>query len=54
MWRFLSQLRSWHLFVVAAAVFIIDLVIPDPVPFLDEVLLGIVTLLLARWKRPDR
>jgi len=30
--------------------FVVDLVIPDPVPFLDEILLGVVTLLLSRWK----
>ena len=49
--RFLSGLRSSHLFLIVAALFLIDLVIPDPVPFLDEAFLGVVTLLLARWKR---
>ena len=50
--RFLSGLRSSHLFLIAAALFVIDLLMPDPVLFLDELLLGVVTLLLARWKRP--
>jgi hypothetical protein len=31
--------------------FVINLAVPDPVPFLDETLLGLVTLLLARLKR---
>lgn len=49
-WAFLRGLRSWQLFVLAATLFAGDLVTPDPVPFLDEILLGVVTLLLARWK----
>ena len=52
MWRFLSGLRTSQLFLIAAALFVIDLFIPDPVPFLDELLLGVLTLSLARWKTP--
>lgn len=52
MWRFLRSLRSWQLFLLAFGLFVSDLVIPDPVPLVDELFLGIVTLLLARWKRP--
>ena len=46
----LSGLRSWQLFLVAAALFAADLLIPDPIPFVDEVMLALITLLLARWK----
>ena len=52
MWRFLSGLRSSQLFIIVAVLFVVDLFIPDPVPFLDEILLGVLTLLLGRWKRP--
>ena len=51
MWAFLRGLRSSQLFLLAAALFLVDLVISDPVPFLDEVILGVVTLFLARWKQ---
>ncbi len=47
----LSRLRSWQLFVVAAALLVADLLIPDPIPFVDEIMLALTTLLLARWKR---
>lgn len=47
----LSRLRSWQLFVVVAALFVADLLIPDPIPFVDEAMLALTTLLLARWKR---
>ena len=47
----MSRLRSWQLFLVAAALFVADLLIPDPIPFVDEIMLALTTLLLARWKR---
>jgi hypothetical protein len=46
----LSRLRSWQLFLVAATLFVADLLIPDPIPFVDEIMLALTTLLLARWK----
>jgi hypothetical protein len=49
--RFASRLRYPELFFLAAALFAIDLVVPDLVPFVDEILLGLATLLLAGWKR---
>tara|TARA_A100001037_G_scaffold192557_1_gene172251 strand:- start:214 stop:396 length:183 start_codon:yes stop_codon:yes gene_type:complete len=47
----LDRLRSWQLFVLAGGLFLADLFVPDPIPFVDEVILGLTTLLLARWKR---
>lgn len=48
--RFLGRLSYPRLFLVAAALFLVDLVVPDLIPFIDEVLLGLGTLLLANWK----
>ena len=31
--------------------FLITLFLPDPFPFVDEILFGLGTLLLANWKR---
>lgn len=47
----LSRLRSWQLVAVAAVLFLIDLVVPDPLPFVDETLLGFLTLWLSRRVR---
>ena len=47
----LSRLRSWQLFVVAGVLFVVDLLVPDPIPFIDEIMLGLTTLIMARWKR---
>ncbi|GAB3365620.1 hypothetical protein GCM10027431_06790 [Lysobacter rhizosphaerae] len=47
---FLGRLSYPRLFVVTAVLFVIDLVIPDFIPFADEILLGLGTLLLANFK----
>ncbi len=47
----LSRLRSWQLFVAAVLLFVGDLLVPDPIPFIDEIMLGLTTLIMARWKR---
>ena len=48
--RFLSRLATPRLFLLAAVLLAIDLVVFDPVPLLDEVLLAILTLIFARRK----
>ncbi len=51
-----SRLRFPTLFKIVAALFIIDLVTPDLIPFItfglpfDEIFMGALTLLLASWK----
>jgi hypothetical protein len=47
----LSRLRFPTLFLVSAALLIVTLVVPDPLPFADELLLGLATALLASWRR---
>jgi hypothetical protein len=49
--RFAAGLRFPTLFAIAAALFLLDLVIPDFIPFADELLLGLVTLMLGTLKR---
>jgi hypothetical protein len=47
----LRNLRFPILAILVGALFLASLVIPDPIPLVDELLLGLVTLLLANWKR---
>ena len=47
----LTRLRFPVLFAVAATLFVIDLVVPDVIPFADEVLIGLATALLASWRK---
>jgi hypothetical protein len=48
---FLGRLSFPRLFVLAAALWALDMVIPDFIPFIDELLLGIGTLLLASFRK---
>jgi len=45
------RLRYPTLFKLTAGLFALTLLIPDPIPFIDELVLGFGTLLLANWKR---
>ena len=46
-----GRLKHPQLFGVIAALFAVDLVVPDLIPFIDELLLGLGTVFLANWKR---
>jgi hypothetical protein len=48
--RWFGRLSYPRLFLLAAGLFAADVVIPDLIPFADELLLGLGTLLLANWK----
>jgi len=47
-----TRLKFPQLLVVTAILFLIDLVIPDLIPFADEILLGLATALFAMWREP--
>jgi len=51
--RYVSSLRFPYLLALTAGLFLADLVFPDVIPFVDEALLGLLTLLLARLKRTE-
>lgn len=50
--RWASRLRHPALFKLTAAAFLLSVLIPDPIPFIDEIVLGLATMTLANWKRP--
>ena len=45
------KLRYPTLFKITAALFVLNMLFLDPLPFVDEILFGLATLLLANWKR---
>ena len=49
--RWFGKLSYPRLFMLAATLFVADVLIPDFIPFADELLLGLGTLLLANWKQ---
>lgn len=48
--RWAGRLRHPALFKLIATLFLINLVVPDIIPFIDEILLGLATLALGNWK----
>ncbi len=49
--RFLGRLKFSQLFLLTAGLFVLDLFVLDPVPFIDETLLLLLTLLFGSWRQ---
>jgi hypothetical protein len=49
--RYFSGLRFPWLFGIFAFIFGVDLIVPDLLPFADELMLGLGTLLLGAWRK---
>lgn len=50
----LSRLSYPRMFLVMATLFGINLLIPDPIILVDEILLGLATMMLAKRKRAPK
>ena len=48
---YLSKLKHPQLFKLFAFLFVFDLLVPDLLPFIDELLLALGTLILGNWKQ---
>ena len=46
-----NQLRFRNLFFLVMSLFLVDLLIPDFIPFIDEIILGLLAIILANWKK---
>jgi hypothetical protein len=49
--RFAGRLRFPTLFFLFLVVFVADLFVPDFIPLVDEIILGLLTLLFGAWRR---
>ena len=49
-----GRLRFPQAFALTVVVFLIDLIVPDPIPFADELLLGLLTVLFGLWRKGGR
>jgi hypothetical protein len=45
------NLRFPTLFLIFVILTLLDLVLPDPIPFVDEIALAVLALLFGTWKR---
>jgi len=48
--RYASGLRYPRLLLIILGLFILDVAVPDLIPFADEVLLGLIALVISRMK----
>ena len=46
-----NRLRFRNLFLLITGLFIIDLLVPDMIPMVDEIILGLLAAMLANWKK---
>jgi hypothetical protein len=46
-----NQLRFRNLFFMVIGLFFVDLLLPDFIPFIDEIILGLLAIILANWKK---
>jgi hypothetical protein len=47
--RLLPRMRYPYLFLILGALFLVDLVFPDPIPLVDEILLAVLTFIAATF-----
>lgn len=45
-----NRLRYPTLFKLTAGLLLVDVLLPDPLPFVDELAFGLATLALAQWR----
>ena len=48
--RFASRLKFPQLFFLVSALFVLDWFVPDPIPFIDEAILGLTAVALGMWR----
>lgn len=49
--RWAQTLKFRQLFFLTLMLLVVDFIIPDPLPFLDEIVLGLATMLLGSIKK---
>lgn len=47
---FANKLKFRNLFILIIVLFIVNLLIPDFIPFIDEIILGLLAIILANIK----
>ena len=46
-----NRLKFRNLFLIIIFLFIVDLIVPDFIPLIDEIILGLLAIILANWKK---
>ena len=46
-----DKLKYKNLFLMTLFLFIVDFIVPDMIPMIDEIILGLLAIILANWKK---
>jgi uncharacterized protein DUF6116 len=46
-----DKLKFRNLFLIVISLFTVDLFVPDFIPLIDEIILGLLAIILANWKK---
>jgi hypothetical protein len=49
-----GRMKYPWVFALLGALFLADMVLPDPIPFVDEIMLALLTFLVGTWRTRDR
>lgn len=49
-----NQLKFKNLFLIVLSLFVTDIFVPDFIPLIDEIILGLLAIILANWKKERR
>ncbi len=49
--KFANRLKFKNLFLLITALFVLDLLVPDLIPMIDEIILGLLAVILGNWKK---
>jgi len=49
-WSFVGRLKYPWVFALLVVLLGADLLVPDPIPFVDELMLGLLTFLVGSWR----
>ena len=52
--RVTAGMRFPTLFLIVGGLFLVDLVVPDLIPFYDEILMAMLAVLIASIRKPGR
>jgi hypothetical protein len=46
-----DKLKYKNLFLITLFLFVVDFIVPDMIPMIDEIILGLLAIVLANWKK---
>jgi hypothetical protein len=49
-----ARMKYPWVFMLLAAIFVVDTIVPDPIPFVDEIMLALLTFLVGTWRTRGR